>query len=259
MEQLRKFTFMALIKLSAIGITALSGTTAGSTFAFSRSGKYVRNWAKPTNPQTGVQTANRALFAFLSQAWGSLSQDEVNKWKEEAALQERTNRLGEQYKMNGFSYFKSVNQYLMSSGQETTFLPEPPEVIAAPDPIIDAFTLTVLGTGSQPLESANIDLTFPVAVAANTMVASVQFVVQPVGKNIDYGTAKAIFGPKIYVPVSATAEGATFELMGSEGLQSALGDQVAGNKVFARIQIISNSGNTSVAITTDTIVIDETP
>lgn len=250
---------MALIKLSAIGITALSGTTGGSTFAFSRSGKYVRNWAKPTNPQTDVQTANRARFAFLSQAWGSLSQDQVNKWKEEAALQERTNRLGEQYKMNGFSYFKSVNQYLMSSGQETSFLPEPPEVLLAPDPMIDAFSIGVLGTGSQPIDAAGLAITFPVAVAASTMVASVQFVVQPVGKNIDYGTAKAIFGPKFYVPVPVLAEGATFSLASELELQPWIGNQIAGNKVFARIQIISNSGNTSVAVTTDTIVVDNTP
>lgn len=247
---------MALIKLSAIGITALSGTTAGSTFAFSRSGKYVRNWAKPTNPQTDVQTANRALFAFLSQAWGSLSQDQVNKWKEEAALQERTNRLGEQYKMNGFSYFKSVNQYLMSSGQETSFLPEPPEVLAAPDPLIDGFSIEVDGAGSQPIDAGMLAISFPVDVAASTMVASVQFVVQPAGKNIDYGTAKAIFGPKFYVPVPATLEGVTWSMATEALMQGWIGNQIVGNKVFARVQIISNSGNTSVAVTTDTIVVD---
>lgn len=250
---------MALIKLSAIGITALSGTTGGSTFAYSRSGKYVRNWAKPTNPQTDVQTQNRALFAFLSQAWGSLSQEQVNKWKEEALLQERTNRLGEQYKMNGFSYFKSVNQYLMSSGQRSEILPEPPEVLLAPDPILDGFAIAVTGTGTQPISAGTIDLVFPVDVDVDTMVASVQYVVQPVGKNIDYGTAKAIFGPKIYVPVPATLEGNKFTVQKLVDLQANLGNQIAGNKVFARIQIISNSGNTSVAVTTDTIVVDDTP
>lgn len=259
MEQLRKIYIMALIKLSAIGITALSGTSGGTTFAYSRSGKYMRNWAKPTNPQTAVQTQNRALFGFLSQAWGSLSQDEVAKWNEEAALQERTNRLGEQYKMNGFSYFKSVNQLLLSSGQESSFLTEPPEVLAAPDPIIDGFTIAVTGTGSQPIDTAQLDLAFPVAVDAGTLVASIQFVVQPIGKNIDYGTAKAIFGPKFYVPVPATAEGAGWAMASETELQTWIGNQIAGNKVFARVQIISNSGQTSVAVTTDTIVFDNTP
>lgn len=250
---------MALIKLSAVGITAMSGTTGGQTFAFNRAGKYVRNWAKPTNPQTAIQTANRALFAFLSQAWGSLSPEEVAAWKEEAALQERTNRLGEQYKMNGFTYFKSVNQNLMSSGLETSFLPVPPEVILAPDPLLEGFSIEVTGTGVQPITDGAIEIAFPVAVAADTMMASVQYVVQPVGKNIDYGTAKSIFGPKIYVPVPLTAEGANFVVQTDEQIQAAIGNQIAGNKVFARIQIISISGNTSVAITTDTIVIDNTP
>lgn len=242
---------MALIKLSAIGITAMSGTTGGQTFAFNRAGKYVRNWAKPTNPQTDVQTANRALFGFLSQAWGSLSPEEVNAWNMAAQTQSRTNRLGESYSMNGFTYFKSVNQNLITSGLETGLTTTPPAILDAPDPIVESFVV-LLDAGV--LDTAEFEIEFPVAVAASTMTMSVQLYLEKAGKNQGYGTVKSLWGAKTYYPVPATAEGAIFtlSLLGFPQLTS-LG-VAAGDKIFARLQTVSISGTSSVAVTTDTLV-----
>lgn len=245
---------MALIKLSAIGITAMSGTTGGQTFAFNRAGKYVRNWAKPTNPQTDIQTANRALFGFLSQAWGSLSAEEVAAWNVAAQTQSRTNRLGESYSMNGFTYFKSVNQNLLNSGLADNVTALPPSIVEAPDPMVEGFIVEMDGGA---LDGARLLTEFPVAVVVDQQVLSVQLYLQPSGKNQGYGTVKSLWGAKNYYPIPATSVGATFDLDISESVAALV--PAVGDKVFARVQTISVSGQTSVAVTTDTFVREVEP
>lgn len=249
-----KIYIMALIKLSAVGITAISGTTGGTTFAYNRAGKYVRNWAKPTNPQTDVQTANRALFGFLSQAWGSLSLEEAAAWREAAKAQTRTNALGDSYTMTGFTYFKSVNQNLINSGLADSVAALPPSIVDAPDPMVEGFTVEMDG---GILDSAVILTEFPVAVVADQQVMSIQLYLQRSGKNQDYGTVKSLWGAKNYYPITATTVGQTFSLDITESVAAL--SPVVGDRMFARVQVISVSGQTSVAVTTDTFVREVTP
>lgn len=189
---------MALIKLSAVGITAMSGASGGSVFAFNRGGKYVRNWAKPTNPQTSKQTMMRSIFGYVSQLWGTLSQEDVDLWNSAGANQERTNALGEQHSMTGFTYFKAVNQNRLHSGWETPLL-TPPSIMAIP---------AVISQDFEYVEGGNKELILKLgdSVNAGDYIASVGWAVVSANQNRDYGSIKNKFQNRVRIPIPAGDE-----------------------------------------------------
>lgn len=189
---------MALIKLSAVGITAMSGASGGSVFAYNRGGKYVRNWAKPTNPQTSKQTMMRSIFGFVSQLWGTLSQEDVDLWNSAGSNQERTNALGEQHAMTGFTYFKAVNQNRLHSGWETPLL-TPPSVMAIPAVISQSFRVAQDGTSELKLQLGD-------SVAEGDYIASIGWAIVSANQNRDYGSVKNKFQNRVRVPVPAGDE-----------------------------------------------------
>lgn len=189
---------MALIKLSAVGITAMSGASGGSVFAFNRGGKYVRNWAKPTNPQTSKQTMMRSIFGFVSQLWGTLDQDQVDLWNSAGSNQERTNALGEQHAMTGFTYFKAVNQNRLHSGWETPLL-TPPSIMAIPAVISQSFRVEQGAINELKLQLGD-------SVTSGDYIASVGWSVVSANQNRDYGSVKNKFQNRVRVPVPAGDE-----------------------------------------------------
>ena len=66
---------MAKIKLSAIGITNISGKSGGSVFAHNKNGNYVRRLGIATQPQTAKQTLVRGVFGLFSRMWSDLTQE----------------------------------------------------------------------------------------------------------------------------------------------------------------------------------------
>lgn len=122
-----KFFTMALIKLSSIGITNLSGKAGGSVYAHNRGGNYIRNFVVPSNPKTALQAAARAAFGALSSAWRSLTQEARNAWKEAATSFPYINRLGEQKIMSGLNLYVSLNRNLGVIGQPSIDMPPIPQ------------------------------------------------------------------------------------------------------------------------------------
>lgn len=239
---------MALIKLSAIGITAISGKSGGSVFAFNRGGKYVRSWAKPTNPQTNKQTMMRSIFGFVSQLWGQLDEGQVSAWNQAGREQSRTNKVGDTHTMNGFSYFKAVNQNRLHSGWETPLL-TPPVKLQIPAVIGTEFDLgEALG-----IVTGSLDFKLGDAVVANDYVASIGFAVVPAGQNRDYGSVKNSFKNRIRIPVPA----GTQINVGANAIVGATGPLQVGDRVYIQMHIHSADGQKGTEVTATTKVVEE--
>lgn len=62
-----------------------SGSFAGIITASSWKGRpYIRQLVTPSNPKSAMQTATRAMFRFLSQAWANLSDGDKASWETKA-------------------------------------------------------------------------------------------------------------------------------------------------------------------------------
>ncbi len=100
---------MALVKFGG-GVTQMSGSIGGTTFARNASGNYARARTTPVNPQSARQTAVRASIAFLANFWSStLTQGQRDAWKDYAAAVVMSNRLGESTFISGFNHFLRSN------------------------------------------------------------------------------------------------------------------------------------------------------
>ncbi len=235
---------MAKIKLSAIGITALSGTAGGSTFAFNRGGKYVRNWAKPSNPQTAAQQTMRSIFGFVSQLWGTLTPEQVGQWNEAAVEQQRVDVFGDEHTMNGFTYFKAVNQNRMHGGFESPVL-TPPEAMPIPAVLSTQFVWS-----DDPSDVDNV-LAYKLgeAVGSGDYYASIGFAVVPANQKRSYGSVKNKFGNRVRMAVPAGASiDATAEV------KSFMDSVPAGSRVFVQMHIHSASGQKGPEVVADTYV-----
>lgn len=107
---------MAKIKLSAIGITNISGKSGGSVFAHNKNGNYVRRLGIATQPQTAKQTLARSIFGVISRMWGSLTVDQREAWKQFGAEHPKTDQFGDSRPLTGRQAFISVNSNLQTLG-----------------------------------------------------------------------------------------------------------------------------------------------
>lgn len=100
------------------GVTAISGSIAGSTFARNRFGYYIRPRTKPVNPRSDRQSAARSKMQLLAAYWSSvaMSAAERGAWVTYAAAIARKNRLGEVMYCTGFNEFIAGNSARMAVG-----------------------------------------------------------------------------------------------------------------------------------------------
>jgi len=122
---------MALIKFGG-GITQMSGSIAGNTFARNRYGNYVRSRTKPVNPNSTAQGLARSAVGLLAQAWRTdLSVAQRSAWKTYADAVAMKNKLGETTYMSGFNHFVRSNAYLAYTG--VALVEAGPTVLALPE------------------------------------------------------------------------------------------------------------------------------
>jgi hypothetical protein len=122
---------VALIKFGG-GITAMSGSIAGNTFARNRFGYYSRARSKPVNPRSSSQVKMRTITSYLAETWHEvLTQTERDRWETYAQAINMKNRLGETVKLTGFQHFIRSNSVTMQRskaivkpGPTTLTLPE---------------------------------------------------------------------------------------------------------------------------------------
>jgi len=121
---------MALVKYGG-GITQMSGSIAGNTFARNRFGNYVRARTKPVNPKSDGQVEVRAVLAFLTEYWKEdLTPTQRTAWATYAAAVAWNNKLGESVHLSGFNHFLRANSFL--SRFNKTLVPAGPTVLSLP-------------------------------------------------------------------------------------------------------------------------------
>lgn len=106
---------MALIKLSSVGITAISGKAGGSVYSRNRGGEYVKNFVMPTNTFSEARQAVRAAFGAISSGWRELTQSQRNSWIEQAPNYLRTNAFGDQKQLSPNALYVGQNQNLANA------------------------------------------------------------------------------------------------------------------------------------------------
>lgn len=107
---------MALIKMSSVGITAISGKAGGSVYSRNRGGEYVKNFVMPTNTITQARQAVRSIFGSLASAWRTLTQSERNTWIEQAPNYLKTNAFGDKKQLQPNALFVGQNTNLLNAG-----------------------------------------------------------------------------------------------------------------------------------------------
>lgn len=107
---------MALIKLSSIGITSISGKAGGSVYSRNRGGAYVKNFVIPTNTFTELRQQVRAMFGAISSAWRNLTQSQRNSWAAQSPNYPYTNKVGDSKTLSGIALHNSLNTNLMTAG-----------------------------------------------------------------------------------------------------------------------------------------------
>lgn len=171
----------ALIKLSSIGITNLSGKAGGSVYAHNRGGSYVRNFAVPSNPQTAAQSAARAAFGAWAATWRTLTQESRNAWDEAAKNFPYVDRFGDSKVMSGENLFISLNRNLQLIG--VSQITEPPTRSGAAG-IVSLNPSLELAAGGAAWASGVVDATLTAGAGSGTRYAV--YATVPVSAGISY-------------------------------------------------------------------------
>ena len=226
---------MAKIKLSAIGITNISGKSGGSVFAHNKNGNYVRRLGIATQPQTAKQTLARSIFGVISRMWGSLSLADREAWKAFGSEHPKTDQFGDSRPLTGRQAFISVNSNLQTVGATPLLTPlfsrvEFPsvtsfggDIVFLADGTIDEAIIYADWAGG----SANIDYVLSAAV---------------VSSGADFGTAK-----NKYTQISV---GAVNDLDGFN-IASHLSELgvTQSNNVYLKVEFIAPNGLRSSMVT----------
>lgn len=156
---------MALVKFGG-GITQMTGSIGGTTFARNRYGNYARARTKPTNPNTALQQGVRASLTFLTERWAqTLTAAQRTAWNLYGSNVVMTNKLGESMNLSGFNHYVRSNMVRKQTG--SAIIDAGPVVFELPetDPTY-AITAT---EAAQTVDNA-FDITLPWAVEDGAMI-----------------------------------------------------------------------------------------
>lgn len=178
-----KFIIMAKIKLSAIGITNISGKSGGSVFAHNKNGNYVRRLGIATQPQTAKQTLARSIFGVISRMWGGLTQEQREAWKQFGAEHPKTDQFGDSRPLTGRQAFISVNSNLQTVGNPPL---STPLFTRVGFPSVTDFGGEVVFDATGAIDEALVEIDLVGGGANINYVLSVAVV----SSGADFGTAK---------------------------------------------------------------------
>lgn len=137
-----------------------SGSYAQLTASRNRFGQYIRTRAVPVNPATAEQMDVRARLSTNAAAWRELTDAQRAGWLSLGLQMIRTDSLGQQYDLNGFLAYCSVNNNKAAVGDslvsDAPALVTPPTLATATITLTAAalsiaYTPTPLGTGDRLL------------------------------------------------------------------------------------------------------------
>ena len=230
---------MALIKFGG-GVTQMSGSIGGNTYARNRFGNYCRARTKPTNPNTSGQVAVREALSFLTDRWAqTLTAAQRTAWNLYGASVNMTNRLGETIHLTGFNHYIRSNSILKRSAR--TLVDVGPIVFELPatDP-----TFSVAGTQTDTMGTYTYDDTMAWANENNGWMH--MFMGQPQNPQRNF-----FAGPwKLYAAVAGSL-GAPPSSPGSTSTPFAMS---TGQRVWVYARITRADGRTSVPFYSNFVV-----
>ena len=97
------------VKFSGIAIVDGRNKIGGSVLSRNTFGAYARNKVTPINPSTPAQSAVRAIFADISQAWRDLTEAERDAWNQAVANFIFTDVFGDSLEPTGFNLHQQLN------------------------------------------------------------------------------------------------------------------------------------------------------
>lgn len=243
------------VKYSAIGITNMSGKSGGSVAAYNRHGSYIRRWAKPTNPQSNLQTAVRSSFGAWSRAFGQLSQSARDAWKVFGQENPRTDRLGDSRPMSALNAFMSANQNRAIagySGQLTS-----PEVLGFAIPALlfnEASTSFVVDKATGELIEGELGIRVQGILTISDYARlrlMIRFAKVSNGSAKSYGSVKNLYSNAVSYTVGASTS--SYDI--SEQLNQL--DYMPGDRVFVEAYFIAENGLASERVTQAFVVSEE--
>lgn len=228
---------MALITPGPM-VGQISGRLASVVFSHNRGGPYARNGTIPTLVTSDAAINAKARLSAQSQAWDNLTAIQRLAWLEYARSNPVVNRLGSQVTVGGNAAFVGINTRLAYGAYPT--LTDPP--IADP-----------------PVALATMSLAMDIGIGASGLT----YTVTPLGANEHlYVWACLLDNPAInYVEnllrliiVSGAAQASPYDF--SAALEARFGTLIVGQKVVARVFVLSDAtGLVSAPFQDDTIIV----
>lgn len=148
---------MAKIKFGNI-VVDMRGKISGNVYSKNKGGAYSRVRVVPSNPKSIAQSAVRAVFTALSQAWRGLTAVQRLSWNQGVGNYPKKNSLGDSHNLSGNSLFVSLNKNLADVGIAQI------STCPAPDAVESVEVLTAIADNS----SQSLVVTLTGAVPANT-------------------------------------------------------------------------------------------
>lgn len=236
---------MAKIRMSAIGIAQISGRVGGSVFAHNRGGMYVRNNGKAVNQQSAKQTALRSIFGSVSQAWGQLTQGQVDAWNFYGNENPKTDVFGESRPQSGFGAFVAANQNRLHAGFVGMLLSPMAKIVI---PAVEFANVVVDATTST---NTQIDLNLRQPVVVGEVIASLGYAVVKQGQNRGFGSMKNKFSNRIRKAIPA---GATLQFTDAD-LAPILASVDPGDTVFFQLHLHTADGQKGNEVTYKSLVV----
>lgn len=211
---------MAKVLFTAV-VADMRNKLNGTVFSKNRYGAYTRTKVTPVNPQTTFQTSVRQNFGNTSASWRGLTQAQRNGWIAQAEFFPIIDIFGNSKILSGQALFVQVNRNLNTAGQSA--------ITAAPTPgAIPAWFAST--ATSAPAGATLLNVNVATVPAGWTAVVATSQQVTP-----GIGFAKNLF--RVLGDFTATASVITL----TTAFNARFGAPVAGNKIFFRTYIISNT------------------
>lgn len=159
---------MALIQLGPLA-ARVSGSIGGTVFSHNRGGQYARQRVAPTRVQTLYTSSARDALAACARAWGSLTNEQRQAWREYSIANPVVNRIGMSKTLSGHMAFNAINTRVLQGGGTSLDLPPlvgPPEPLGSASIALSATASTAVVTFANTPLGAGKCLWLWAAVAA---------------------------------------------------------------------------------------------
>lgn len=239
----------ALIKMSGIGITEISGKLGGNVFSRTKGGAVIRNRVVGSNPQTIAQQNVRAIFGAISSAWRSLSVTQREAWNAITSDYPYQNRLGETKLLSGKALFQKLNNNLVYAGESILESPLAPQGVNAPV-LSQDFSVERNIAGSALLVG---EITVDLATAGDNTTIGVLEMTPPLSPGVKNAA------PRFVRITQTSAVGSVLDFDFSAAYVSIFGVPAEGSQVQARVFTVNpTTGEKSAFIGDSTVVAQET-